>query len=239
VSNKIKDLLDFIFKGRDSVFLIILGFNQSGKTDLMLWFMEQLYEYDYFQRFGLNQKITNAPFEWDFIYDLETLLRTCALLKKPYYYFLDELAKSANKSTAWEKTNLGLIKALEVRRKYKLSIGGAGIGEIDRRILSPTHVDVVIEKKGLTSAIVHHIQKRKSISLYNIPRTNIGFEEYEPALFLPSSVLETEAVNDIDVRIALEWAEKRPYTGTLSKPSYYDQVRRGISKLSELAKLGS
>ena len=226
-------------KGRDSVFIIILGFNQAGKTDLMLWFTEQFYKYGHFKYFGLNQPITNAPYEHDFIHDLESLLRRCTILKKPYFYFLDELARSANKATSWEKTNIGLIKALEVRRKYKLSIGGAGIGEIDKRILSPLHVDVVIQKTSLTTAIVYHVQKKKTKYLYKIPKTSIGFKEHEASIFTPTSTLEAEAVKDIDVKIALEWAEKRPYTGTLSKPSYYAQIRRGITKLSELAKLTS
>jgi len=228
-----------MFKGRDSVFLIILGFNQAGKTDLMLWFTEQLYKFNYFKHFGLNQQITNAPYEFDFIHDLETLLRRCTLLKKPYFYFLDELARSANKATSWDKTNIGLIKALEVRRKYLLSIGGAGIGEIDKRILSPLHVDIIIKKTSLTTATIHHVQKDRRKYLYNIPKTSIGFKEHEAAIFTPHAALDTEVIKDIDVKIALEWSEKKPYTGTLSKPSYYAQIRRGISKLSELAKLAS
>ena len=235
----IKQILDFMFKGRDSVFIIILGFNQSGKTDLMFWFTEQLYEYDYFKFFGLNQHVENQPYEYDFIRDLETLLKRCTLLKKPYFYFLDELAQSANRSTSWEKTNLGLIKALEVRRKYKLSIGGAGIGEIDRRILSPLHIVVVIQKRSLTTAVIHHVQKEKDLWIYDIPKTNIKFKEYDPAVFLPTCELSPDMVQDLDVRIALEWAQHGKYGGSLSKPAYYAQIKRGIAKLSELAKLSS
>lgn len=235
----IKEILDFLFKGRDSVFFLIIGFNQIGKTDLMLFLMENLFKFNYVKYYGLNQHIENAKFEWDYIRDLKTLLKRCSILNKPYFYFLDELAKSANKSTAWEKTNIGLIKALEVRRKYKLHIGGAGIGEIDRRIASPLHVDAVIEKKSLTTAVIHHLQKHKDYWMYDIPKTSIGYKQYQAAEFLPEPLQETTKIQDIDIRIALSWARGEKYTGDLSKPSYYDQIRRGIKKLNELAELGS
>lgn len=228
-----------MFKGRDSTFHITQGFNQSGKTDFNLLLADHLVEYGYFKHFGTNQPLINSPFEYDSITDLTTLIKRCITLKKPYLYFLDELALSANKNTAWEKTNLGLIKALDVRRKYRLHILGAGIGEIDRRIKSPLHLDTFIEKTGLTSAVIHHIQHRKTLPLYGIPRTRVKFLEHTATLFTDKPAVEIEAVNDIDIRIALQWARKEPYTGDLSKPSYYDQIRRGITKLQELSKLTS
>jgi len=237
---ELKKLVDFIFKGRDSVFLVIDGFNQIGKTDLMLTLMEGMYHNGYFkdEGIGLNQQITNAPFEWKYFTDWETMKAYLTMWGKPFFYFFDELGKSAPKATPWGKINLKLITEFETKRKDRFSMGGCSIGDIDRRIVSPNYLDVYIRKTSLTTAKIHHLQKRATFNIRNIPKTTIGFKQFTPAKFTLEPVQFENDILDSDTRNALTYSRGEKYTGTLAKSSYYESVKRGIAKLYKLSKFG-
>lgn len=239
--DQIKLLLNDIFKGRDSVFLVIDGFNQAGKTDFMFLLMEGLHKHKFGFEFGLNQELDYAPFEYDFITDMLTLEQRLVTLGrgKRYFYFLDELGKSAPRATPWGKINIELITKMEVKRKDKLSFGGCSIGDIDRRIVSPNYLDVYFKKVGLTTAKMHHLRRKTSSLIHNIPPTSVKFKEFTPALFTKEPKLANDTIVDVDMQNASNFARKVKYTGPLSKPSYYDSVRRGQIKWERLAQLGS
>lgn len=154
-----------------------------GKTDFVLWLMEHAYDLGYFRYFGLNQHVKNAAFEYDFIDNLETLKIRCKTLGKKYFFFLDELGKSAPKDVPWNKLNLELIQELEIIRKYRLTLASCSIGTVDRRITSPDHLDYLIEKTSLTAARIINFRRLYSTMIYNIPKTSIAFKEFEPAYF--------------------------------------------------------
>jgi len=174
------------------VFFVVDGFNQTGKTDFVLKIMEWSYEYGYFKRFGLNQEIENAPFEWDYVTDLETLFNIVTNYKGKYLFFLDELGKTAPRSMPWKKITLELIVKMEVKRKDKLSFAGASIGDVDRRIVSPNYLDVHFKKRGLTHAKMNHLRKRYGTNLWGIFPTNIKFSEYKVAPFTLTPQSTTE-----------------------------------------------
>lgn len=179
----IKKLLHDLFANRDSIFGVVSGFNQSGKTDFVLMLMEKLCEYGYYKYFGMNQEVENAPFEYDYITDLQTLMTRVNMLKKKYLFFFDELGKSAPRAMPWSKLTLELIQKLEVKRKDKLSMIGCSIGDVDRRIVSPNYLDWHILKKSLTTADLYHLQKRYIAYITGIEPTSIKFSEFLTAQF--------------------------------------------------------
>jgi hypothetical protein len=225
-----KALCKEFFKNRTSSFIHVNAPKEMGKTDFLLWLMEQSYEFGYFKYFALNQHIENAPFEWEFISDLHTLKTYCRNLGKRVFYFLDELGKSAPKDIPWKKINLELIQELEIIRKYKLTLGSCAIGTVDRRILNANHLDYFIEKTTLTSAKVYSFRRKESFYINDIPKTTIKFKEFDPAYFTLYPQVENR-ISDRDIDNAVAWAKGEEYQGDLSKPSYYDSVRAGIRKL--------
>lgn len=229
-TSQVKALLNLLFKGRDSVFIAVEGFNQDGKTDFILWLLENAYEHGHFKGYGLNQPIENAPFEWNLISDMQTLERRLVSWGKKYMYFLDELGKTAPRATPWGKLNLELIKKLEVKRKDLLSMFGASIGDVDRRIISPNYLDVHIRKTSLTTATVQHLQKRVSLRLTNIPPTSIKFFEHKVSVFTLEPKSTSYTYLDADMKLALSWARKEKYMGELSKQGRFNSIRRGLLK---------
>lgn len=229
----IKRFLNFLIGGRDSVFFLMEGFNQSGKTDFMLWLMQQFHYFKMFRGFGCNQVLEDTPFEYDFISDLETLMKKVTTFNKRYFFFLDELGKSVARATPWDKLNIELIKEFETKRKFKLSIGACAIGQVDRRIKNPAHLDFYIRKLSLKTAKVYHLLKRKQLFISGISRTSIKFHEFKVAVFTKESVKGTP-INDSDIRNAEIWAKQLPHPDVLSKQGFYDSVRRGYLKLLKL-----
>jgi len=234
LATPIKPLLDLLFKGRDSVFIAVEGFNQLGKTDFVLKLCAEAYEYGYFKRFGFNQQLENAPFEWDFVSDFQTLEQILTTYGKKYLYFLDELGKSAPRATPWGKINLELIKKLEIKRKDKLSLIGAAIGDVDRRIVSPNYLDAHIRKTSLTTAVVNHLQKRVQMRVTRIPPTSITFKEFTVAHFTLEPKSSQDIQLDLDMQNALDWSQKVKYQGDLSKQGRFNSIRRGVLKWYKL-----
>ena len=226
------DLCYDLFHGRDSVFVAMDGFNQIGKTDLFLSIMAESFNRDYFNYFGLNQQISNAPFKYDFIHDLDSLFARVETLKKPYLYYLDELGKALPRAIPWNKLTLELITKMEVKRKEKLSLLGSSIGDVDRRIMSPNYLDVYIRKTSLTTARVTHHRKHYTITLTNIPRTTIKFSEFKVALF----TLHNESNDNYEPPILKRF---RLYKEGKRESEIWDsrqQKKREILKLYELVR---
>jgi len=181
--NELDSLVTRLFKGRSSSFMAIQAPKEYGKTAFVLWIMEQLHRLGLFRYFGLNQEIENAPFEYDFITDLQTLKERCKTLGKRYFYFLDELGKTAPRAIPYNKLNLELIQELEVIRKYRLTLAGCTIGNVDRRIISPQHLDYFIEKTDLTHATIYDFRRKDITKIRDISNTSIKFHEYKVAGF--------------------------------------------------------
>lgn len=187
------DLVKKIFSKRyHSVFLGILGPNQSGKTVLALYFMIKCQQLGLYHHFGANIPDLNLGFEYDFIEDLQTLKARCTMLgasgTKRYLYLADEMGDWAPKDQAW--LNVKFIRELQKVRKWGLSMIGCGIDRIDSRVLSPAYFMGVIQKnnkKNPDKAIYkdwsnYPVVKRYRI--YDLPNTQVpGFDTYYPATF--------------------------------------------------------
>lgn len=233
-----RTLLSELFKNRTSSFLLANGPKETGKTDFILWLMKQSYELGYFKYFGLNQEIENAPFEYDFISDLQSLKERCKLLGKRYFYFLDELGKSAPKDVPWKKLNLELIQDMEIIRKYRLTLAGCSIGDVDRRIVNPRHLDYFIEKETLTRAKIYNFRKRYIATITDIPKTSIKFYEYRVAYFTLTPQSNTLIDHPIMVRFKRYkdgekqgdiWESRQQKKREILK--LYDLVRNNVSHI--------
>lgn len=211
--------------------IAIQGRKGTGKTDYALHMTEILYEKGIFKRIGTNiRNLENTPIEYDFIDNYPKLLETCISYNKPYLFVLDELGDTAPKDSPW--LNPEIIRALQKIRKYKLSLIGCSIYDVDRRVLNPKHFDGYFEKLSRddkTIATFHDWLGDLSGDIYDIERTRIKFDSYDAAIFHMKG--EDPESNDRDIQIAIEWAQKKPYGGELSKQGRFDAIRRGVMKL--------
>ena len=211
----VRYLLNELFKGRTSVFFVVTGFKEIGKTSFVLWLMEKLHEYGYFKYFGGNHlTLDNINFDYTVITDLQTLKRHCLSLNKKFFFFFDEIGKAMPKAVPWRKLTLEMIQDLEVIRMYKLTVGGCAIGDVDRRILSPSHLDFYIKKIDLKTAKLYHFRKRYEAMIRGIPMTSVKYDEYLVAKFTNEPLTPNFKI-DRDWEAALSWARKEPYQGEL------------------------
>jgi hypothetical protein len=184
------------------VWTVVLGPNQSGKTDFNLFMMERLHALGLYDGFGANMPI-DAPFKVDFIEDYETLEHTCKMLNpnpekhgiKRYLFLGSEMGTWLPKDQPWE--NVKFIKKLQQVRKYGLSWLGDGIDRIDSRVVNPSHFHGYfqkIAKKNPMLAIYHDWADGRKIRLKNIPRTTLGFNTWYSAMFYMEPQLKEGAV---------------------------------------------
>lgn len=174
-----------------SVWTCTLGQNQSGKTDWNLYQMERIHALGLGDRFGANMPL-KADFDIEFIEDFETLKRTCQMLNpdpekhgiKRYFFLGSEMGDWAPKDQPW--LNVKFIKELQQVRKYGLSFLGDGIDRIDSRILNEKHFHGYFEKISKANpkvAVYTDWFNRRQTTVYNIPRTSIGFSTWYSANF--------------------------------------------------------
>ena len=235
----VKKLFSLMFGNRDSSFFVIEGIKEIGKTSLLLWFMEQGYKLDYWKGFGINHELKNAPFEYDLITDLKTLKQKVRTFGKRYFFGFDELGKNAPKVEHWKPLIRELVQDLEVIRKYKLTLGGCSIGNVDSRIMSSDHLDFTIRKLSKTTAKLTHLRKRFQLIIKDIPNTTIDFDQYGIAQFTNKPINTKLEILDRDMKIALNWGNGVKYQGELAKSSFYEAVKRGIRKLEDIIQLES
>jgi len=170
---------------------MVLGKNQSGKTDFILYIMEILHELGLMDAFGSNMPM-KAPFEVDFIEDFETLENTCRMLNpnpnkkglKKYFFFGSEMGKWLPKDQAWR--NIDFIEKLQTVRKYGFNWAGDAISRVDSRALNEIHFNGCFKKispNNPTIAYYDDWEKGDRIYLYDIPRTKIKFDTFYTANF--------------------------------------------------------
>jgi hypothetical protein len=176
-----------------SVWTATLGANQSGKTDFNLYQMEMLHALGLADGFGSNIPDLKAPFEIDFIEDFETLKRRCQMLNpdperhgiKRYFFLGDEMGDWAPKDQPW--LNVKFIKELQQVRKYGLCFLGCAISRVDARILNEKHFHGYFEKVSKANPTIavytDWFRRGKPAKIYDIPRTNIGFNTWYSASF--------------------------------------------------------
>lgn len=188
----IEDFIEKIYPRRyESIFTIVTGPNQSGKTNLSLLIMEIMFELGLAERFGSNVPV-EAPFEVDFINDFQTLEQTCRMLNpnpkkkglKRYVYFLSEMGKIFPRDEAWKNTKF--IRKLQTVRKYGLNLLGDAVDRVDGRIVSASFAHGVFHKAKdrLTTAVYEDwLDRGKRIPIFEIPKTIIDFDTYHSADF--------------------------------------------------------
>jgi len=237
---------DFVLKiyprKYESVFTVVTGPNQSGKTNLCLLIMEIMYELGLAERFGSNVPV-EAPFEIDFIEDFQTLDQTCRMLNpspkkrglKRYVYFLSEMGKSFPRDEAWRNTKF--IKKLQTIRKNGLNLLGDAVDRVDGRILSPSFAHGVFHKKkdSLTFAVYEDwLDNGRKIPIYDIPMTKIKFDTYHTADFY----MEPQTPDGFKVPLNEEHEIAKKYLdcGQKMKDTGYhrQKVKRAIGKVLEL-----
>jgi len=197
------DFIKQIYKNKyQSVFTACLGPNQSGKTDFTLFIMERLNALGLADGFGANMPL-EADFKIDFIEDFQTLKKHCQMLNpdperfgiKRYFFFGSEMGDWAPKDQPW--LNVKFIKELQQVRKYGLSFLGDGIARIDSRILNEKHFHGYFEKINKAKpqiAVYYDWFNGRKVKLYDIPRTNIGFNTWYSASFYMEPLVPEDAV---------------------------------------------
>jgi len=188
-----EDMIKFLFSKRyHSVFLGILGPNQSGKTVTALYLMSECHRLGLYKHFGANIPDLKLPFQYDFIEDLETLKERCSTLNangvNRYLYLADEMGDWAPQDQPW--LNVKFVRELQKVRKYGLSMIGCGIARIDKRILSPSYFNGYFEKMGKKNpdrAIYYDWVNYPSVrkyKVYDLPNLVIdGFDTYSKSDF--------------------------------------------------------
>ena len=187
------DLIKRIYNKKfQSVFTCTLGANQSGKTDWNLYQMERIHALGLGVGFGANIPDLEASFDIDFIEDFETLKRHCQMLNpdpekygiKRYFFLGSEMGDWAPRDQPW--LNVKFIKELQQVRKYGLNFLGDGIDRIDARILNEKHFHgyfEMVNKARPQFAKYYDWFNRKTVKIYDIPRTSIGFNTWYSASF--------------------------------------------------------
>lgn len=187
-----------------SVWTATLGANQSGKTDFNLYQMEKLHALGLGDGFGSNIPDLKAPFDIDFIEDFETLKKTCQMLNpdperfgiKRYFFLGDEMGDWAPKDQPW--LNVKFIKELQQVRKYGLCFLGCAISRVDSRILNEKHFHGYFEKVNKANPTIaiyrDWFRGGKPAKIYDIPRTNIGFNTWYSASFHMQPQIPEDAI---------------------------------------------
>lgn len=196
VTRKILTLDDFIKRTYrrkyQSVWTACLGPNQSGKTDFNLFQMEKIQELGLGDAFGSNMPDLEADFKIEFIEDFKTLKDRCRMLNpnpekyglKRFFFLGSEMGDWAPKDQPW--LNVKFIKELQQVRKYGLSFLGDAIARVDSRILNEKHFHGYFEKVNKAKpqvAVYYDWFNNRKVKLYDIPRTNIGFNTWYSASF--------------------------------------------------------
>lgn len=190
-----KTLVGEIFNKKfHSVFVAILGPNQSGKTALALYIMELLYAMGIYEVFAGNVIFdSEPPFPYTYIDNLPDLKRFCQSQKKRVLFLGDELGSWAPKDQPW--LNVEFIRELQQVRKYKLSFLGCAIARVDSRILNEKHFHGYFEKPSKIRqdiAIYYDWLKNRRAKVYNIPNTTIAYDTYQSAMFYMEGKQQSE-----------------------------------------------
>lgn len=222
-----------------SVWTAVLGPNQSGKTDFNLLLMERIHALGLGDGFGSNMPL-DADFDIDFIEDFETLKRRCKMLNpnperdgiRRYFYFGSEMGNWAPRDQPW--LNVKLITELQLVRKYGLCFLGDGIARIDGRILNEKHFHGVFEKVSKAhperAVYTDWFNGGRRVRLYNIPRTNIGFDTWYSASFH----MEPQTPDDLVVPLNPEHEIVKKYlqSGSWDKAGVHRQEgKRALMKV--------
>ncbi len=222
-----------------SIFTCTLGANQSGKTDWNLYQMERIHALGLGDAFGANMPDLEASFEIEFIEDFESLKKRCQMLNpdpdrygiKRYFFLGSEMGDWAPKDQPW--LNVKFIKELQQVRKYGLSFLGDGIARIDARILNEKHFHGYFEKVNKARpqvAVYYDWFNGRKVKLYDIPRTNIGFNTWYSAAFH----MEPQAPNDLLVPLNPEHELVKKYLehGSWKKAGVYtSEGKRAVRKV--------
>ena len=204
-SDTLRDLVKKIFhKKKQSVWVLIKGKKQSGKTNFALRLMEILYEENLADGFGSNVKTLEAPFDVDFIEDFPTLQKRCQMLNPDpekyginrYFYFCSEMGKAFPQDQPWRNTEF--IGELQLVRKIGLNWIGDGINRIDKRIDNATHFDGYFKKLSITMpdlAIFHDYGNDRVTEIEGIKPTQLKYNTWESCNFY----MEPHSENDKEI----------------------------------------
>lgn len=189
----LESLVKKIFtKKKQSVWVVVIGKKQSGKTNFVLRLMELLHELKLADGFGSNVKSLTAPFEIDFIDNFKTLKERCQMLNpdpekhgiKRYFFFGSEMGKWLPRDQPWR--NVKFIEELQLVRKVGLNWLGDGIDRIDERVVNETHFDGIFKKLSITRpdiASYLDLSTKRKITIYNIKPTTLKYNTWESCNF--------------------------------------------------------
>ena len=221
-----------------SVWTIVLGPNQSGKTDLNLLIMERIHKLGLAKGFGSNMPL-EASFDIDFIEDFKTLKQQCQMLNpdpekhgiKRYFFFGSEMEKWLPRDQPWQNTKF--IQELQLVRKYGLNWLGDGIDRIDGRVLNEKHFHgyfVKLSKSNPTIAVYNDYITRRMTRINSIPRTSIKFNTWYSSDFTMEPQVPDDAIIPLNTehKIVKEYLEH----GSWKKAGVYTQEgKRALQKV--------
>ena len=205
-------------KRKQSVWVLVTGRKQTGKTNFCLRIMEILHEENLVHGFGSNVQTLKAPFDVDFIQDFKTLKERCQMLNpspekhgiKRYLYFGSEMGKFLPRDQPYR--NVQFIEELQLVRKYGLNWLGDGIDRIDKRVINSTHFDGEFKKLSITRpdlATYHNYQTDQVFMIEGIKPTTLEYDTWESCNFyMEPPVDETrDIVLNADHQIVKEYID--------------------------------
>lgn len=214
----LKALVKKIFsKKKQSVWVVIVGKKQSGKTNFALKLMELLYFLGLADGFGSNLRSIKAPFDIDFIEDFQTLKQRCQMLNpnpekhgiKRYFFFGSEMGKWLPRDQPWR--NVKFIEELQLVRKIGLNWIGDGIDRIDSRVVNETHFDGIFTKLSITRpdiATYLNFSNNQLVTIANIKQTALTYNTWESCNFyMEPQTNDTEIPMNKDHQIVKQYID--------------------------------
>jgi len=219
MNDTLRGLVKKIFhEKKQSVWVLIKGKKQSGKTNFALRLMEILHDEGLADGFGSNVETLEAPFDVDFIEDFPTLQERCQMLNPDpekhginrYFYFCSEMGKAFPQDQPWRNTEF--IGELQLVRKIGLNWIGDGINRIDKRIDNATHFDGYFKKLSITRpdlAIYHDYTTDRVTEIDGIKPTRLKYNTWESCNFYmePRTDIKTEIPLNKDHLIVKQYLE--------------------------------
>lgn len=225
-----------IFKHGNSVCIYIKGRRGTGKTDHSLFISEIVQANNLVKDFATNIKIYKAPYEIDYITNLDDLTDWCNVGTRRKLFILDEAGKSLRRRTPMSKLNIELLDKLQILRKFKLSIIMIAPDEkyIDSASLGSDVLDATIDKPEFNNpkiAIYADLMLRKIEGFSNIPATSIKYDTWDIAPFTLHRQIPKVQFSDPELRVLAQLGQGVKYSDIGLHPQQINRIVRKFCRV--------
>lgn len=196
---------------RFSVAIYIKGRRGTGKTDFALLIAEILNRFNFIKMFATNIEVHEAPFQVDYITNLEDLDDWARSKTDRKLFIGDEWGKAMKRRRPMSELSIELMDKLQTLRKYRLSAIFIAPADkyIDSSALGSDVLDVIVEKPIFNTpqfALWDDQLTYFQTQLHNIPRTNVKFATYDIAPFVLHRAKRIPTFNDKDLEALWKWS---------------------------------